>query len=58
MATTTTDYDFGSTALDVAHDQGPKAAAVILGVGVIAFSIKGLWIGWRAGSKAMGKAGG
>jgi hypothetical protein len=43
--------------------QGPLDTAlpkIIVGVGliaVVAFSIKGLWVAWRAGSKAVGKVG-
>ena len=36
----------------------PVAIAVIGGGAVLAFSIKGFWVAWRAGSKALGKAGG
>lgn len=50
--------DFGSVATSAATSQGAVATGVILAVGAVAFGIKGLWIGWRAGSKAMGKTGG
>lgn len=35
----------------------PLIVAGIGGVAVFAFSIKGLWVAWRAASKAVGKAG-
>ena len=36
----------------------PIALGVVAGGAVLAFSIKGVWVAWRAGSKALGKAGG
>lgn len=36
----------------------PIALGVVTGGAVLAFGIKALWIAWRTGSKAMGKAGG
>lgn len=36
----------------------PVALGVVAGGAVLAFSIKGVWVAWRAGSKALGKAGG
>ena len=36
----------------------PIAVGVIAGGAVLAFTIKGGWVAWRAGSKALGKAGG
>jgi hypothetical protein len=38
--------------------QLPVATAVVVGGAGLAFAIKGLWVAWRAGSKAIGKAGG
>lgn len=35
----------------------PVALGVIGAGAVLAFGIKGAWIAWRAGSKAVGKAG-
>lgn len=35
----------------------PIALGVIGGGAGLAFGIKGLWVAWRAGSKALGKAG-
>lgn len=35
----------------------PKIVAGIGLIAVVAFSIKGLWVAWRAGSKAVGKVG-
>jgi len=34
----------------------PVAVGLIAAVGVVAFGIKGVFIAWRAGSKAIGKA--
>lgn len=42
---------------DAATSQGAVATAIILAVGAVAFGIKGLWVGWRAGSKAINKTG-
>lgn len=36
----------------------PIALGVIGAGAALAFGIKGLWVAWRAGSKALGKAGG
>ena len=36
----------------------PIAIGVIGGGAVLAFTIKGVWVAWRSGSKALGKAGG
>lgn len=36
----------------------PVALGVLAGGAVLAFGIKGVWVAWRAGSKALGKAGG
>jgi hypothetical protein len=49
--------DIGDVVETVATSQAAVATAVILAVGALSFGIKGLWVGWRAGSKAMGKTG-
>lgn len=49
--------DFGSVAKDAATSQGAVATGIILAIGAVAFGIKGLWVGWRAGNKAMSKTG-
>jgi hypothetical protein len=36
----------------------PVALGVVAGGAVLAFGIKGVWVAWRSGSKALGKAGG
>lgn len=42
---------------DTLADKGPIALAIIGSVAAVAFGIKGAWVAWRAGSKAMGKVG-
>lgn len=39
-------------------DKLPVALGVIGAGAALAFGIKGAWVAWRSGSKALGKAGG
>lgn len=38
--------------------EAPIALGVVVAGAALAFTIKGLWVAWRSGSKAMGKSGG
>jgi hypothetical protein len=53
----TTPTDFSDVAVDAATSQGAVATGIILAIGAVAFGIKGLFVGWRAGNKAMSKTG-
>lgn len=55
MATTVPDV--ATTIQDQFTSALPIALGVIAGGAVLAFGIKGVWVAWRAGSKALGKAG-
>lgn len=35
----------------------PIAVGAVVAIGALAFGIKGLFVAWRAGSKALGKTG-